>query len=118
VQDATIPEVPVTIPAERYTSPEFAQREHEHLWPRVWQFACSIDHVAQPGDFHEYRAGYQSVLIVRGDDGELRAFQNVCRHRGSELCAGTGAGLTELRCPFHRWTWSLAGELREIPSRR
>ena len=110
--------MPVTIPAERYTSPEFAQREHELLWPRVWQLACSLDHVAQPGDFHEYRAGYQSVLIVRGDDGALRAFQNVCRHRGSALCEGTGAGLAELKCPFHRWTWNLAGELREIPSRR
>jgi phenylpropionate dioxygenase-like ring-hydroxylating dioxygenase large terminal subunit len=55
---------------------------------------------------------------VRGDDGRLRAFQNVCRHRGNSICQGTGRGLTELRCPFHRWAWSIDGALREVPSRR
>jgi phenylpropionate dioxygenase-like ring-hydroxylating dioxygenase large terminal subunit len=110
--------VPVSIPTFRYVSTEFAQLEAERLWPRVWQFACSVDHVANPGDFHEYCVGALSVLIVRGDDGELRAFQNACRHRGSALCDGTGSGLAEIRCPFHRWTWDLAGQLREIPSRR
>jgi phenylpropionate dioxygenase-like ring-hydroxylating dioxygenase large terminal subunit len=110
--------VAVDIPTSRYTAPEFAQREQQQLWPRVWQFACALDAVAAPGDFYEYRLGMLSVLIVRGDDGELRAFQNACRHRGSALCEGSGAGLSELRCPFHRWTWDLAGRLREIPSKR
>ncbi len=58
------------------------------------------------------------MLVVRGDDGELRAFQNVCRHRGNPLCDGSGGGLTELRCGFHRWCWDLRGELREVPSRK
>jgi choline monooxygenase len=110
--------VPVAIPTSRYFSPEFAELERERLWPRVWQLACSLDHVANPGDFHEYRVSDLSVLLVRGDDGELRAFQNACRHRGSALCDGTGGGLTEIRCPFHRWTWDLTGRLREVPSRR
>ena len=57
------------------------------------------------------------MLVVRGDDGELRAFQNVCRHRGNSLCEGSGSGRTEIRCPFHRWTWDLTGRLREVPSR-
>jgi choline monooxygenase len=109
---------PVRIPAARYTSPEWAAREHDLLWPRVWQVACTIDHVAQPGDFFEYRVGWLSILIVRGDDGALRAFQNVCRHRGNTLCEGTGSGLTELRCGYHRWTWDLEGRLREVPSRK
>jgi len=108
----------VTIPAARYTSSAFAALEHDRLWPRVWQLACSLDHVANPGDFHEVRIGPLSVLLVRGDDLELRAFQNACRHRGSALCEGTGHGLTELRCPFHRWTYDLSGRLREVPSRR
>ncbi len=108
----------VTIPVQRYTSAEFAALENERLWPRVWQLACSVDHVASPGDFHEVRIGPLSVLLVRGADGELRAFQNACRHRGSALCEGTGAGLTEIRCPFHRWSYDLAGQLREVPSRR
>ena len=108
----------VSIPARRYTSSEFAALEDARLWPRVWQLACSLDHVASPGDFHELRVGALSVLVVRGDDGELRAFQNACRHRGSALCGGTGSGLTELRCPFHRWAYDLDGRLREVPSRR
>lgn len=108
----------VTIPARRYTSSAFAALENERLWPRVWQLACSLDHVAHPGDFHEVRIGPLSVLVVRGDDHMLRAFQNACLHRGSALCEGTGLGLTEIRCPFHRWSYALDGRLREVPSRR
>jgi choline monooxygenase len=109
---------PTRIPVSRYISSEFAALEAERLWPRVWQIACSLDHVALPGDFFEYRIGAYAVLIVRGDDGELRAFQNVCRHRGNVLCNGSGSGLSELRCGYHRWSWDLQGRLREVPSRR
>jgi len=112
------PVTPVAIPVHRYTSPEFAQRELRDLWPRVWQLACGVDHVAHPGDYFEYRLGPYSTLVVRGDDGELHAFQNACRHRGSAICEGSGAGLTELRCPFHNWSYDLAGRLCEVPSRR
>jgi phenylpropionate dioxygenase-like ring-hydroxylating dioxygenase large terminal subunit len=109
---------PTLVPKSRYTSAEFADLELERMWPRVWQLACSVDHVATAGDYFEHRAGPSSVLIVRGDDGELRAFQNVCRHRGNLLCEGAGDGLTELQCPFHHWTWDLQGRLREVPSRK
>jgi phenylpropionate dioxygenase-like ring-hydroxylating dioxygenase large terminal subunit len=115
---STEPATPVQIPTSRYTSPEWAALEEQRLWPHVWQLACSLDHVAAPGDYFEYRVGRLSVLVVRGDDGRLRAFQNVCRHRGNPLCDGSGAGLTELRCGFHRWTWDLRGALREVPNRR
>jgi phenylpropionate dioxygenase-like ring-hydroxylating dioxygenase large terminal subunit len=109
---------PTRVSTDRYTSPEWAAREAERLWPRVWQIACSVDHVAEPGDFYEYRAGWLSVIVIRGDDGELRAFQNACRHRGNSICQGSGNGLTELRCPYHRWAWNLEGRLREVPSRK
>jgi choline monooxygenase len=109
---------PVRIPVSRYLDPGFAALESERLWPRVWQFACSADHVRSPGDYYEYRLGPYSTLVVRGRDGTLRAFQNTCRHRGSLLCEGGGTGLNEIRCPFHRWTWDLDGRLREVPSRR
>lgn len=115
---ATERRTPVRVPASRYTSPEWAALEAERLWPRVWQLACSIDHVREPGDWYEYTCGPLSVVIVRGDDGELRAFQNVCLHRGNELCHGSGTGRTELRCVYHRWCWNLDGSLREIPSRK
>jgi choline monooxygenase len=114
----TPPQRPTLVPAERYYSPAFAQLEVERMWPRVWQLACTIDHVAEPGDYFEYRCGPYSVLIVRGDDGTLRAFQNVCRHRGNSLCAGAGSELRELRCGYHGWTWDLAGALKRVPNRK
>jgi choline monooxygenase len=110
-------DAPVHIPKDRYTSSAFAALEGERLWPKTWLVACSTDHVAAPGDWFEFRLGALSVVIVR-DDGVLRAFQNVCRHRGNALCDGAGSGLTELRCRYHRWAWHLDGRLREVPSRK
>lgn len=112
------PARPTRVPAERYTSPAFARLEVDRMWPRVWQQACTVDHVADPGDYFEYRCGPYSVLIVRGDDGELRAFQNACRHRGNTLCTGAGSSLRELKCGYHGWTWDLAGTLKRIPNRK
>ncbi len=111
------PANPTRVPAARYYSPEFARLEREHLWPRVWQVACTLDHVAEPGDYFEYRCGAYSVLIVR-DNTQLRAFQNVCRHRGNSLCTGAGSELRELRCGYHGWTWDLAGALKRVPNRK
>lgn len=112
------PQRPTLVPAQRYYSAEFAALEVERMWPRVWQFACTVDHVAEPGDYFEYRCGPYSVIVVRGDDGELRAFQNVCRHRGNALCTGAGSQLRELRCGYHGWTWDLRGALRRVPHRK
>lgn len=109
---------PVRIPAYRYTDASWAHLEMAKVWPHAWQLACSVDHVAHPGDWFEYTVGHYSVLIVRGDDGELRAYQNVCLHRGNELCHGSGSGMTEIRCTYHRWSWDLQGRLREVPSRK
>jgi choline monooxygenase len=112
------PKRPTLVPAERYYSSAFAQLEFERMWPKVWQVACTVDHVAAPGDYFEYRCGPYSILIVRGDDGVLRAFQNVCRHRGNSLRTGSGSGLRELRCGYHGWTWDLCGALKRVPNRK
>lgn len=109
---------PITVPADRYCSAEFAAREDALMWPRVWQLATSLDAVSAPGDWVEFSVGKLSAIILRDHDGTLRAFQNVCMHRGIELCKGSGSDLTELRCGFHRWCWNLDGSLSEIPSRR
>ncbi|GLD40862.1 hypothetical protein Mkiyose1665_13620 [Mycobacterium kiyosense] len=114
----TPPASPTLVPAERYYSPAFAALEFERMWPKVWQVACMVDHVAHAGDYFEYRCGPIGVLIVRGDDGELRAFQNACRHRGNSLCAGSGSGLRELKCGYHGWTWDLASTLKRVPNRK
>jgi len=114
----TPPPHPTLVQAERYYSAEFARLEVERMWPKVWQLACTVDHVAEPGDYFEYRCGPHSVMIIRGDDGTLRAFQNVCRHRGNSLCAGSGSDLREVRCGYHGWTWDLSGVLRRVPNRK
>ena len=118
IGDVSPRRTPVRVPASRYISPEWAQLEAERLWPHVWQLACTLDHVRETGDWFEYTCGPLSVLIVRGDDSELRAFQNVCLHRGNELCNGSGSGMDEIRCVYHRWCWGLDGRLREVPSRK
>ena len=70
---------PVRIPAARYTDPAWAELEEQRVWTKTWQLACTLDHLANPGDWYEYTVGKYSVLIVRDDDGALRAYQNVCR---------------------------------------
>ncbi len=109
---------PTLVPVDRYISPEWMAIEHDKVWPHAWQVACSVDHVAEPGDFFEYRAGWLSIIVIRGVDGTLRAFQNACRHRGNSICQGSGSGLDELRCPYHRWAWTTEGQLREVPNRK
>ncbi len=109
---------PIRVPSARYTSPAWAEMETQRLWPHVWQIVGTVDHVAEPGDWFEYRVGWLSVVVVRDDAGALRAYQNVCRHRGNALACGEGRGRTELRCDYHRWCWDLGGRLREVPSRK
>ncbi len=109
---------PVKVDASRYTDPGWAAVEAEKVWGATWQLACSLDHVKNPGDVFVYEVGAISMLIVHGQDGVLRAFQNACLHRGSEICEAHQQGLSELRCPFHRWSWDLEGGLREVPSRK
>lgn len=105
----SIAEVPRRIPAGRYVDADFFAREQERLWPAVWQMACTEDCVARPGDYTEYRSGVLSALIVRGEDGRLRAFRNVCRHRASPLLEGSGQGLSAIACPYHNWRYRLDG---------
>ena len=105
------------IPTARYTSAEFQALEVERMWKRTWQMACRVEDVAEPGAWVRYDIADQSYVVVRGDDGEIRAFANVCRHRGNQL-KGSACGVhPELRCPYHLWSWSLDGSLKDIPDR-
>ena len=106
----------VRVPVDRYRSQAFHDLEMERVWSRVWQFACREDEVADPGDHAVYEIGRRSILIVRGEDQRLRAFDNVCLHRGRVLKDQAGRS-AELRCPFHGWTWELDGGLKEVPCR-
>jgi phenylpropionate dioxygenase-like ring-hydroxylating dioxygenase large terminal subunit len=104
------------IPFEGYFSPDFAQAEYDRLWPKVWQWACHVDHIPESGDYFVYDIGDLSALIVRTNQGEIKAFYNACMHRGTQLKQpGTCGFSKELRCPFHGWTWSLEGQLVDLP---
>ena len=106
------------IPYTNYTSPGFASAEHEHMWPTTWQWACHVDHLREPGDYFVYDVGRHSALIVRTSDGTIKAYFNACMHRGTQLRSpGTCGFAKELTCPFHGWTYSLAGELIDLPDR-
>jgi phenylpropionate dioxygenase-like ring-hydroxylating dioxygenase large terminal subunit len=78
--------------------------------------ACRQEEVPNPGDYYEYVIGTQSFLVVRGDDGVLRAFHNSCRHRATILKVGMG-NAQDLTCSFHSWCYSLRGALVSIPDR-
>ena len=110
-------EIPaVRVPNERYTSRAFHDLEVEKVWKKVWQFACREEQLPEPGDHFVYDIAQLSILIVRQEDRSIRAFHNVCLHRGRTLKDFAG-GADDLRCPFHGWTWHLDGSLKEVPCR-
>ncbi len=111
-------EVADRIPKQRYLDPEFFAREAEMLWPRVWQMACRLEEIPEPRDFVEYRILDQSIIVLRGDDGTVRAFQNACRHRGVQLVAGRGTCEAGFVCPFHGWCYGLDGANSFIPRKK
>lgn len=108
--------VPIAaVPRERYISPRFAELEIERMWSRVWQYACREEEIAEPGDCAVYDGPGASILVVRGDDMEIRAFYNSCPHRGMRMCF-TNTSVPRFTCPFHSMQWSLEGRLQHIPS--
>ena len=106
------------IPYAVYTSETYAQAEYRDMWPKVWQWACHVDHIPETGDYYVYDVGPHSALIVRTTDGAIKAYYNACMHRGTQLKTAGSCGFSrELRCPFHGWTWSLEGRFVELPQR-
>ncbi len=105
------PQVARQIPTSRYTSRAWQDLEEKRLWTRVWQIACTVDCIPNAGDYWEYEIGPISLFVLRDEEGILRAFQNVCPHRGTSLVKGTGCGLSEVRCPYHHWRYDLKGHL-------
>lgn len=105
------------LPVEAYVSDEWFAREQRELFGKVWQFGGLIEDIANPGDFVTVQAGPHPLMVMRGPDGELRAFHNLCRHRGTQLLRTIGKGKKSIICPYHHWTYSLEGDLKSIPNR-
>jgi choline monooxygenase len=103
-----------TLPADWYTDPVVLRLEQETLFSRSWQYAGRAELVAEPGCFFAAQAGHVPVVVVRGHEGTLRAFVNVCRHRGHVVASEEGCRKT-LQCPYHAWTYDLDGTLLRAP---
>jgi phenylpropionate dioxygenase-like ring-hydroxylating dioxygenase large terminal subunit len=104
------------VPTEHYTSREFLQREKERLWPKVWQVACREEEVPAAGSFVTYDIGDESITVVRGSDSRIRAFFNVCQHRGRRLTKGCGK-MNRFHCGFHGWQYRLDGSIERVLDR-
>ena len=104
-----------SLPAWTYDDPEFAQVEADRIFRPSWQVVCHISDVANAGDWHSLDYIGESVIVVRGADNILRAFTNVCRHRGSRLVDGAAGCAKKLVCPYHAWTYDLDGRLTGVP---
>jgi len=102
-------EVTDRVRKERYYDPDFYAMEAELVWPRVWQMACRLEEIPEAGDFAEYKILDQSVVVLRTEDLGVRAFQNVCRHRGVRLAEGRGSRRGGFVCPFHGWCYGTDG---------
>jgi phenylpropionate dioxygenase-like ring-hydroxylating dioxygenase large terminal subunit len=98
------------IPRQRYFDRTFFELENEKLWPHVWQMACRLEEIPHVGDFVEYWVARYSVIVVRTGENEIKAYQNACRHRGTQLAVGCGTFQGgQIVCPFHGWRWNLDG---------
>lgn len=104
-----------TIPSDWYTDPAMNAFERKTIFDKTWQFVCHISKLSNPGDHAVASVADNPVLVVRGSDGSLRAFYNVCRHRGGPIAVEDGCGVKALQCKYHGWTYTLDGHLRGVP---
>lgn len=102
-----------------YIDPEIYQLELDQIVMRNWIFAGHQSQLPAPGDFRVFNVANESAIIVRSESGELKAFANVCRHRGSLVCLEASGNTRKFECPYHAWTYDTDGHLvgtRDMPA--
>jgi choline monooxygenase len=104
-----------TLPAEWYTDPAFFAAERQRIFRHCWQYVGLTEQVTRTGDFFTTWLGEVPVVVVRDAPDTLRAFVNVCRHRGSTLVLDACGHRNTLQCHYHAWTYNLDGSLRAAP---
>ena len=104
------------IAPERFTSPQVLDAELDKVFGRAWLLACPVTDVAKPGDAFPFTIGSEPIVVVRGEDGTVRAFYNVCRHRGRQILT-RARNIKSLYCWFHGFDWNLDGSVRDIPDK-
>ena len=108
----------VSLPAWIYRDPEFLELEKELIFRSSWQIVCHVNDVPRPGDYHSFEFLGQGVIVLRGEDGQIRSFHNACRHRAARLLDETkGHCGRRITCPYHAWTYGLDGRLLTVPQR-
>lgn len=105
-----------TLPARYYTDPEVFRGELERFFGQMWFCAGRSEQIQRPGDFFLCDVAGESIIVTRDGGGEIRAFYNVCRHRGTRMCTeAAGAFSGRIQCPYHGWTYGLDGKLVGAP---
>jgi phenylpropionate dioxygenase-like ring-hydroxylating dioxygenase large terminal subunit len=107
-----------SLPGWLYHDPEFFEAEKKAFLRASPQVVCHESEIAQPGEWRTLEYLGESVIVIRGDDGQARAFSNVCRHRGSRLVDGTEGCAKVLTCPYHAWSYARDGRLVGVPHRQ
>lgn len=113
---STLPTTAVTLPARYYTDPAVFEREGERFYRRLWVGVGRLSEIPKRGDYITREIAGDSLIVVRTDGDNVRAFYNVCRHRGTQLCgesSGTFGG--SIQCPYHAWTYDYEGRLIGTP---
>lgn len=104
-----------TIPSPFYTDERIAHLETKAVFGATWQWAARADQVNQPGKFVTFKVAEEPILVIRGQDNQLRAFFNVCRHHAAAVVTQECGSASILRCPYHGWSYDLTGALKGTP---
>jgi glycine betaine catabolism A len=106
-----------TLPRRYYVDPGIFAEEHERIFVRRWLCVGREDRISSPGDYFLQPVGKESIIVLRDRAGVVRAYYNVCRHRGTRLCEEHSGRFSEtIQCPYHAWTYALDGRLIGAPS--
>ena len=108
------PALSLSLNADTYTDPQWIDIEREAVFARTWQWVCHREKLSTPSSYVAVEVAGRPVSVICDGDGELRAFYNVCKHRGHELLAGEGQ-IKGITCPYHAWTYDLTGQLKAAP---
>ncbi|MDH3446950.1 MAG: aromatic ring-hydroxylating dioxygenase subunit alpha [Gammaproteobacteria bacterium] len=104
-----------TLPSRYYHDPAIYRRELRGIFHKSWCYVGHAGQLPEPGDYRVERVADQCIFLLRGEDSEIRAFFNVCQHRGHELLDGQGSCRKRIVCPYHAWSYSLDGRLIQAP---
>jgi len=105
------------LPVEAYTSQAWFDQEQSAIFSKAWTFVGFPEDLPDTGDHVTVQAGLYCLIVIRGDDGTLRAFHNICRHRGARMLRPHGKSASAITCPYHDWTYDFEGNLKGIPNK-